>query len=146
MSNRIILIGDGQHKENLAAATITPGNLIELTSANTVQKHSTEGGYAEAFFAEEDALQGNTISDNYSAGDRVMGYLANKSDNIYAFIQAGQTIVIGDKLISGGDDTLIKNGNEGTGTTVYEIVAVALEAVDLSATGAVATRIPVRVL
>lgn len=146
MSNRIVLIGDGRHKELVAAAAITPGHLIEVTSAGKFQVHSTEGGYAERCFATEDALQGNTISDAYSTGDQVMGYLALPGDEIYAWLKAGEDIDIGDELISDGDGTLIENGSEASGTTVKQVVAIATEALDLSGSGAVTTRLKVRVL
>lgn len=146
MNNTIILIGSGRHVEHVAAAALTPGNLVELTSADKVQKHSTEGGIAEKLFAVEDALQGRTIDDDYAADDPVMLFAARPGDELYVQIKAGENIAIGDKLISAGDGTLIEEGSEGSGVTVREVVAVAREAVDLSGSGAVATRIAVRIV
>ena len=141
------MIGEyGQYKEAYAAAGITPGHLIELTSANKVRKHSTEGGVAEAYFAIENALVGKTIDDAYITNDVVMGYLAAKGDVVNAYIQAGQNIAIGDKLISAADGTLQELGTEATGTVVRTVVGVAMEAANLTDTGAVATRILVRIV
>jgi len=146
MSNRIQLKGFGRQEEAVAAGTITPGNLLEVDSAGKVVVHNTEGAASERAFALEDALQGNNQDQDYSSGDVVTYLLATPGDEVSAFIKAGGTIAIGDILISAGDGTLIKEGDAASGTTVVQRIAVALEAVDLSTSGAVATRIPVRVL
>jgi len=145
MSNRIVLVGDGRHSEAVAEAAISQGHLIELTSSDTVQVHSGAGLVAEVNFAVEDALQGNTVSDAYAADDIVMSHLAKRGDEINALITAGQDISIGDKLASAGDGTLSDVTTLATAAGVV-VVAVAIEAVDLSATGAVATLAAVRVL
>lgn len=146
-SNRkIVLIGEGRYVEAKAASVVTPGHLIQQLSSGTIQKHSTAGGYAETYFAQEDPLQGHTIDAEYASNATVMGYIANRGDEVNAFIKAGQNIVIGDLLISGGDGTLIKNGTQASGVAVKQIVGVAQEAVNLTASAAVATRISVRIL
>lgn len=103
---RIQLKGAGRHEEALAGGTIKPGMLVILNSSNRVVVHATSGGYAEAAFALEDALKGKTIDDNYSNGDLVSYTIANKGDSIYALLAAGETAVIGSKLVSNGDGTL----------------------------------------
>lgn len=144
--NRIVLVGSGRHVEAVAAGAITPGHLIELTSAGKFQKQATEGGYAEKLFAVEDALQGRGIDTAYAADERVTGFIFNRGDEVYAYLKAGENVAVGTKLIAAGDGTLIANGSESSGTTVKEIVGVALEAKDLSGSGAVATRISVRLV
>jgi len=146
MPNKIKLIGYGHHEEANAAEALNPGHLVEIDSSGEVQKHATEGGLAERLFAKEDALQGKTVDDAYAADDVVSIHAALPGDNVWAYLQAGQNVAIGDKLISGGDGTLIEDGQEGSATTVRQAVAVALEALDLSASGAVDTRLAVRVL
>ena len=147
-SNQVVLVGQGRHEEDRASAAITPGDLIELhtSTGRKVKVHSTEGGYAELLFAKEDALQGNEIDDDYAADDLVSYHVCQRGDVMNAFLQAGQNVAIGDKLISAGDGTLQANGTEATGVTVRQIIGVAEEALDLTATGAVDTRLPVRVL
>lgn len=146
MSNRIQLKGVGRQEEAAAAAALTPGHLIELIAAGTVQKHSTEGGYAERAFALEDALQGKGIDDAYAAADPVSYLLAAPGDVVFAYIKAGENVAKGAKLISAGDGTLIALASAGSGVTVEQVVAVVEDAIDLSASGAVATRTAVRVL
>jgi hypothetical protein len=76
-------------EEYVAAAAILPGNLIELTSSGTVQKHSGAGITALPMFAIEDALQGNGIEDAYIAGDRVRCWIPNRGDVVYALLADG---------------------------------------------------------
>jgi hypothetical protein len=146
--NRIHLGGEFVYEEALASGVVQPGMLVELTSAtaSTVRAHATEGGTAERMFALEDALQGNTISDNYASGDLVALCLPLPGSSVFAIIKAGENISKGEKLVSAGDGTLIAENTVASGTTVAQVIAVAKEALDLSASGAVNTRLAVRVL
>ena len=137
--NQVHLIGAFRREEAVAAGTITPGMLIEEDSAGEFQAHSTEGGYAARLFAEIDALQGNTLDDDYSADDLVSANVELVGNEVNAFIKAGEDIAIGDFLISAGDGTLIENGSESSVTTVRQIIGVARVAQDLTGSGAVDT-------
>lgn len=138
---RIHLKGPGRHEEAVAAGAITPGHLLQLNNAGKVVVHATSGGYAERIFALEDALQGKTISDAYASGDLVGYVVAPPGDEVYAFLADGESVVIGDQLVSNGDGTLQKlAGTE-------KPIAIALEAKDLSeSSNSAAGRIRVRVL
>lgn len=144
--NQVHLIGDFRREEALAAGTITPGHLIEEDSSGEFQVHSTEGGYAARLFAEVDALQGNTLDDDYSADDLVSANVELPGNEVQAFLAAGENVSIGDELISAGDGTLIKNGSETSGTTIKQIIGHAREAKDLSGSAAVDTLIRVMLL
>lgn len=144
--NQVHLIGEFRHEEAIAAGTITPGMLLTIDSAGEVLAHATEGGYAMRVFAVEDALQGHTLDDDYSADDLVSANIELPGNEIQAFLQAGQNVAIGDWLISAGDGTLIENGQESSGTTVYQMIGVAREALDLSGSGAVDTLMRVMLL
>lgn len=152
MANTIMLKGQSRHEEFYASGAVTPGHLIEQTSAalslgnGTAKVHATEGGHAERIFATEDALQGKLISDAYTSAALMMAAVAEPGAEVNAWLKSGENVSIGDKLISAGDGTLIADGSEGSGTTVYQIVGYSMEAVNLSASGAVDTRIVVRVL
>lgn len=143
---QVQLIGDFRRDEKVAVAALSPGHLLELTSANEVQKHSTEGGYAERLVAVEDALQGRPITTAYAEDELVSLNVCEPGSEVQIFVAAGQDIDIGDFLISAGDGTLIENGEEGSGVTVRQIVAVAMEAQDLTGSGAVDTLTHVRFL
>jgi len=126
------------------AVAITPGMLIELTSANLVQAHSNEGQNVLPMFALEDELQGKGIDDNYAASDKIQCWVAVRGEEVYAILEDGETIVIGDFLESNGAGLLQKHSAdvaEGASSneavedlTIYtnQIVGIALEAVDLS--------------
>lgn len=146
MANQIHLIGDFLADEAVADAALSPGHLIEKDSAGEVKKHATEGGYAERMVAVEDALQGKTTADAYSAGDRVFFHRYYPGAKCQMYLKVGENVAIGDKLISAGDGTLIANGSESSGTTVRQIIAIAEEALDLSGSGAVTTLMDVRIL
>lgn len=119
--------------ERLAAATITPGMLLELTSANKVQAHSRLGEeVTPTLFALEDELQGRGIDDNYAEGDPVQVWVAQRGEDVYAILADDQDVSIGDPLKSAGDGTLIKYVESDSDATGHQnsIVAIALEAVD----------------
>ena len=119
-------------KEVTAAGTIKPGMLLERTSAGKVQAHSTAGGIAERVFAIEDALQGNDISDDYSADDLVRCSFFLPGEEANALLADGENASIGDLLESHGDGYLQVAVDSGGA----EPVGVALEAVDMSGSSA----------
>jgi len=134
--------------EYVAAGTITPGMLVELTSAGKVQAHSSAGEPVLPMFALEDELQGNGIDDNYSADDQVQVWVTVRGEEVYALLKDGENVSIGDFLESDGAGHLQKYA--ATTATAIEypasIVAVALEAVDLSNSAVAVGRIKVRVI
>ena len=143
---RIHAKGSFQQDEALAAGTITPGALLEMNSDAAVVVHNTEGAVAERIFAAEDALQGNTVTTNYSAADLVTYIMPSKGSSVNALLLAGVAYDEGDILISSGDGTLMKASQVTSGITIYDNIAVVTEALDLSASGAVDTLSEVRVL
>lgn len=134
--NQVHLVGEFRREELVAAAAISPGNLLEITSAGKFQKHSSSGGACLRIFAEIDALQGNTLSNDYSADDIVSANVELPGNEVQAFLKSGENVSIGDELESAGDGTL-----QALGTG--KVVAVAREAEDLSGSGAVDTLIQV---
>lgn len=139
----------GKQGETPAASAITPGNLIERTSAGKVQPHSTAGGNAQRMFAREDdsqlsATDGVTIDTAYDSNDRCHWIIALPGDEILASVSddssaAGGNIAIGDPLTSDGSGALKKWSaktpeSDSATDTLYtgDIVAYALEAVDMS--------------
>lgn len=131
------------------AVAITPGKLVELTSAGLVQAHATAAGNVlPAMFVVEDELQGGGIDTNLAASSKVQVWIPTRGDQVYALLKTGETVAIGDALESAGAGLLQKHvadtwtsANVGT---VYgnAIVGVALEA--MTASGS--TRIKVRIV
>ena len=147
-SNTITLVGRYSRKEQefTANAALSPGHLLEVLSTGKVKKHATAAGVSELMFAQEDALQGKTITDAYIADDKVFVTFPLKGDEINALIKAGQNLTVGIKLISAGDGTLIDVADGATAVTDLSAIAICIEAIDLTATGAVATHAAVRIL
>lgn len=125
-----------------AAAAITPGMLLELTSAGKVQAHSAAGQNALIMFACEDENQGKSIDDNYTAADKVKVWIPGRGDLVEAILVDGQNVAIGDFLESNGDGKLKKHvadvesfeSAEPGSITIYpnQIVGQAIEAIDIS--------------
>lgn len=130
--NQVHLIGDFRREEALAAEAISPGHLIEENSDGEYKKHDSSGGAAMRLVAEIDALQGNTLEDDYAADDLVSANVELPGNEVQMFLAAGENVSIGDDLESAGDGTL-------QAYTSGEKIAKAREAKDLSGSGAVAT-------
>lgn len=120
--------------EYAAAAAITPGMLVELTSAGTVQAHSNAGQPCAKQFAIEDALQGKEIDDAFATGDVVRVWTAQSGDEVYAILADGENASIGSFLESDGDGALRVYAADSAGAVEYpaSIVGVCIEAVNLS--------------
>lgn len=96
------------NEEYFAHEALTPGHLLELRSDGKVQKHSNEDKNAVPLFAQEDELQGKTISDEYAQHDPVQVWVPTRGDQVYALLKANEEVDIGDYLVSAGDGTLKK--------------------------------------
>jgi len=132
-ANRIHSKGPYTHEEYIAAeAGIYPGMLLKLDSSGYVGIHDDENGRAEALFAEEDALQGNTVSTVYTVANLVSCILPGMGCEIRALIQDEQDISIGDRLVSAGDGTLKALGTLDSEAIDVFVIAVAMEACDLT--------------
>jgi len=133
-----------------AGGTITPGMLVELGSAGTVTAHANAGKTVLPMFAVEDELQGGSIDDDYSSGDKVGVWIPGRGDQVYALLADGQTAVIGDFLESNGDGYLKVWAPESSAVTdtPFSVVGQATEALDLSGSSGEETtqRIIVRII
>lgn len=141
MAHRTIKIKDFTdiRKEALADGAITPGHLLERTSAGKFKVHSSAGQNATRLFAIEDDLQGKEIGDAYATGARVSAHVFRTGDEVYALLADGQNVAIGDFLESAGDGTLRKHSASSASVVEYPeaVVAMALEAVDMSGSAGV---------
>lgn len=139
-SERTIVLDleQGVSIERVAASEITPGELIEFTSADKFQRHGTDGGNATPImFAMEDAWQGNSIDDDYSADDRVFGFIPYRGCRINALIAEGETVSVGDELVSNGTGDLRVRVKESSSQPAGDLgedrtVAVAIQDLDMA--------------
>lgn len=130
-----------------AATTIIPGHLIEVTTAGTVQEHSTAAANAEKLIALADPTLGATIADIYAAASLVRYGAFRTGQRVKMRLAASAAaIVIGDALESAGDGTVrIATADAATDTAQRDaIVGYAVEAVDNSS-GGINVQIEVRI-
>ncbi len=121
--------------ERVAAAAITPGELLELTTLDKFQAHSVDSGaVTPIMFALEDAYQGKSKTDDYAIGAQVIALIPGRGDVVEAIMSNDSTtsIAIGNKLRSAGDGGLeiFSEVSDDTGmeSGSNEIVGIALEA------------------
>ncbi len=105
-------LGDVTRLEAIAAEIITPGELLELAAAGTVQLHAAAGGTMEhgKIFALEtqtpDDEDNFSIDVDYAAADTVYYVQAKPGDEIYAWLAAGENATIDEMLESDGAGAL----------------------------------------
>jgi hypothetical protein len=136
--NRIHISGECEYDEAELAGAYYPGTLCYIASTGKITEHTTEGGALgdENLFLLEAALRGKAPTDQMTSGDMAQYLIGRPGVVVNALIASGGDIEIGDKLVSAGDGTLIDSGSVGSGVTAARIVAVAMEDVDLTASGA----------
>jgi len=136
--NTIMVRGNGVREEATGDGAVTPGQLLERTSADAVKRHATAGGNAQKYFAIEDVLQGNPISTDYATTELVQFTIAQRGDLIYALLKNGEDVDKGDPLESASSGDMQAHAVDATGsaeaTTIYsdQIVGWAREALDMS--------------
>lgn len=135
----ITVVGDPIVFEAAAAAAITPGHLVYVDSNGKLAVHATAGGTAVPMFALEDNLQGNGISDDYVATKQCFAGIYSPGMQVYAILYNGENAAIGSYLESQGDGTLrvVDTDASAGDVKIKSVIAVALEAVDMSGSSAV---------
>lgn len=148
MSNTILLDGEGFIREEaVGSGTIKPGMLLEKTSAGLVKAHATEGGRGLVQIAIEDSLQGDTVDDSYADGALVQYAILRPGTRFMGMLLDAQNIAIGDLLVSDGAGRFEKAAtasSDGDTDMMQRIMAEALEAEDLTVSGATDTLIRMR--
>ena len=138
----ILLKGNGVQKEDVAAAAVTPGELLEFDGSGELQAHSTAGGNAAKMVCLEEAFVGDDIDTDYSAGDNVVYLNPWRGSVLYMFLADGENVSKGDPLESDGSGNLQAHTAQavdegGTATyTIYAEAVVGYAAEDLDNSGA----------
>ncbi len=122
------------------AVAITPGALLERTTAGLVQACTATTGAVLPMFALEDELQGKGIDDNYAVSAQIQCWIPGRGDMVYALLEDGEDVEIGEFLESAGNGKLQV-------LTTGQPIGVAVEAVDDSgSSGADTGRIIVQII
>ena len=137
----------GVQIEGVASGTVTPGMLLERTSATapTYKAHATAGGNLKGpkIVALEDDLQGASTTTDYATGVRLFCRAFQPGDLVAMILADGETAAVGAELESNGagllqtytadididSSAVTANAN----LVADQIVGIAEEAVDLSA-------------
>lgn len=119
----IVLRGSGIYVEADAAATITPGHLVEYDTSGDFALGATTT--VLPIFARENDIVGGEITDNYSSGGKVLGIIPQRGAMVYAILADGENVAIGADLEPAASGEL-------QAVTSGAVVAVAAEAVDAS--------------
>ena len=137
----IILKGTPKQEDyKVGEASMYPGMLVYESAAGVASLHAVSGGNAAAMFLIEDALQGKEIGTVFTADQRCQVAHCQPGDEVNAWLADGESVSIGDYLISDGNGDLLEHtvsrdfGSDNTGN-IYEkaVVGQALEAVNLAA-------------
>lgn len=135
--------------ESIADETITPGLLLKRTVptggtlTNVALFDGGEGATCQPIFAVENTRDGQTITDDYSAGDRVFYRACRKGDVVLAWLDASSTAVtVGVFLCPASTAGYLTNIADATTLAVHSVICVALEA----SVGAVAQRLKVQIV
>lgn len=118
-------------EEAPAAAAVTPGDLIEKTSAGKVQRNSTAADKAPQILVALPSFAGQGIDDDYAATQDVHFVHAGPGWRLRMRLADSMTIDIGDKLVSNGSGGTLKAATS-TDDEDGAVVGVAAEAVTTS--------------
>jgi uncharacterized protein (AIM24 family) len=134
--------------EGLAAATVTPGKLLEITSSGKMQHHSTANGATQGVRValetiHADAPTTEQIDATYASGDVLYYAAALPGDVYYMFLAGSQTVIKGAYLASDGSGNL-QAITPGSATVEGAVVAVAEE--DKATATAAVARIKARII
>ena len=143
--------GDITRREKLAAAAITPGELLDFDSATTVNAHGVAGGVLQGKLVAletqtPDSATAANIDVDYASGDTVYFAEGKPGDVFYMWLAAGQSALMNppSQLISDGAGALTV-ATVDAATLTNSIVGVADEVKDNSG-GGTRVRIKVRIV
>ena len=146
-AKRIHVAGPYRHEEAVVSGSdIYPGMLVRLNSSGQIVVHADEGGRGEMMVMEEDALQGAIVSTVYTATNVGSYMLPAKGTVFYGLVEDGQDIAIGDPLISAANGKFKEDSDLESGETLDEVLAVAMEAWDGTASDTDDTLVKMRAL
>lgn len=132
--NTILISKNGAERpyfERPANGTVKPGELLEVTTAEDLDQHSSANGAAIPWFAIENPYgDDNTaaaIDNNYADTETVRAIHAQPGDIVYAYIKASETLVFGRTLLASDGAGALQAITPDATTVTKAVVAVAWE-------------------
>ena len=121
-------------EEFTSLGAITPGQLLELTSAGVVQRHSTAGGNHISLFADINDMIGDDIDNSYGTGERVQCEWVERGVTVNGLLKEGESVSIGDLVESDGAGDFQAHSEDSTVAPPLgkQIIGVCREVLDLS--------------
>lgn len=117
--------------EGLAIAATAPGTLLEQTAAGLLINNNAATVFgALPIFADKDQMRSKSVDDNWTINENMVGIQARSGEMLNVLVATGQTLIIGDPLVSNGAGLLTK----GTGASTQAVLMVADEAIVTTAT------------
>ena len=130
--------------EGVAVAAHLPGTLLKQTASGLEAQDATATDRAALpLFADKDSMRQKSVDDAWVINENMAAVLGRSGDILNVLVATGQTLAIGDALVSNGAGLLIKatdTVDDGTDGSQYPI-AFADEAVTTTATQLVRVRI-----
>lgn len=134
--NTTILKGRGIRKEARAAGVVSPGDLVEFTSAGKYQRQSVDGMRVMRSFAVENELFGKGLDTDYADGDQLLVESCTPGMEVYATVAANAAaIAVGDRVVAAGDGTVKKwTTTEEPADLIADVGTPGTHTVDVTAT------------
>lgn len=123
------------------------GLAVAATAAGTYLKNSASGLEANdaaatvaaglPLFADKDQMRSKSVDDDWAIAENMVAIQGRSGEMLNVLVATGQTLVVGDPLVSNAAGLLTK----GTGANTQYVVAYADEAVTTAATELVRVKI-----
>ncbi len=141
---RTIYVGAGANNaqplnvEGVAVASTAPGTYMEQSSSGLTASNDASTVFNKLrLFADKDQLRSKSTDDAWAINENMVAIQGRSGDILNVLVATGQTLAIGDPLISNGAGLLTKGSGAGT----QYCIAVADEALTTSGTTLVRVKI-----
>ncbi len=141
---RVIYVGAGANNtqplnvEGVAVAATAAGTYMAQTSSGLEASSDASSVFGKLpLFADKDQLRSKTVDDAWTIAENMIAIQGRSGDILNVLVATGQTLAIGDPLISDGAGLLTK----GSGAAAQHVVAVADEAITTTSTELVRIKI-----
>ncbi len=123
--------------EGIAIAAIAPGTFLTKSAAglNASAAAATVFGNLP-LFADKDQQRSRSVDDNWTINENMVSIQARSGEFLNVLVATGQTLIVGDPLVSNGAGLLIKGSSAGT----QHVIAWSDEAIVTAATVLVRAR------
>lgn len=139
VGKRVIFVGpaDGSafahplNVEGVADAAIAPGTLVKNTATGLDASDDAATVFGTLpLFADKNQMQSKSVDDSWVSGENMVAIQLRSGEFANVLVATGQTLAVGDPLISNGAGLLVK----GTGANTENVICNADEAITTAAT------------